>query len=161
MLIFIVAAQVGEYIIFFLNDRFPGWHLATATVVADHSFPLLGGMTRFTFIYLIFIVLLYAGLYRFNIFPKDPFGAKARMQQQRDASQQATTPGAGSTRAARRHAARHATTSGSGSGKAPSARQVAAQAKAASPVRQAGGSDTEYERMKVAQRLRRRRDMKR
>jgi hypothetical protein len=159
MLIFIVAAQVGEYIIFFLNGRFPGWHLATATVIADHKFPLLGGMTRFTFIYLIFIVLLYAGLYRFNIFPRDPFGAKARMQQQRDASQQVTTPGAGSTRAARRHAARHATTSGSV--KAPSARQVAAQAKAASPVRQAGGSDTEYERVKEAQRLRRRRDMKR
>jgi hypothetical protein len=161
MLVFIVAAQVGEYVLFFLAGRFPQWNLIRGTVVADKNFPILGGMSRFTFLYLIFIVALYIALYRFNVFPKDPFGAKARAQQQRDAAAPARTSsgtGAG-TRAERRHASRHAATTTTA--KAPSARQVAAQARAATPAKDPGASDSEYERVKAAQRQRRRRETKR
>ncbi len=160
MLIFIVVAQVLEYLLFFLNDRFPQWRLVQDTIVSDHSFPILGGMSRFTFIYLIFIVLVYIALYRFNVFPRDPFGAKARAAQQRSANTQSAAGSGGGTRAERRHASRHAATTSTGKAP-PSARQVAAQARAASPTQIASASDTEYERVKAAQRLRKRRETKR
>jgi hypothetical protein len=161
MLIFIVAAQLGDYALVLLSARFPQWRLVD-TVVPKNAFPLLDTMSRFNFIYLLFIVLLYIGLFRFNVIPRDVFGAKARAAERASAAKRPTTTGAsGGTRAERRYSARHAATTTSG--KPASARQVAAQARATATASGSApsGSDSEYERVKAAQRQRRRRSTKR
>jgi hypothetical protein len=162
MVIFIVAAQVGEYALVLLSTRFPQWRLVQDTVVPKNAFPLLDSMSRFNFIYLLFIVLVYVGLFRFNVIPRDPFGAKARAAERTAAANRpATTGSSGGTRAERRYSARNAATTTSS--KPASARQVAAQARATASAAAAApnGSDSEYERVKAAQRQRRRRATKR
>src|SRR6185369_7547403 len=46
-------------------------------VLIPTSVPLVGGMTPFLLLYLSLVILLWVLLYRFNIIPEDPFGAKA------------------------------------------------------------------------------------
>lgn len=160
MLIFIVAMQVFEYALAFIGVKF-SLHLERPM---GASIPLVGGMSRFTFIFFLFMLVLYVGLLRFNVIPngKD-------MRAQRAAASQPSAPAAGTSRAARRHAARHAATTSTAT--ASVARRTANAAKAkvqsartkvkSAPVTTAGISDDMYERVKAAQRSRRRREGKR
>ncbi len=159
MLIFIVGANLLETILFVANNT---WKLnLLAPLVSDKNTPILGGMTRFTLIYVIVIVALYAALYRFNIFPKDPFGVKAQAAERarRNAGNQqngATSAHASRSRAARRHAA---STTARG---AQSTRRAAANARTDGGETPAPGEhDSEYERVKAIQRMRRRREARR
>lgn len=161
MLVFIIGAQVFEILLALISQKF-SLHLDTRTVAA-HGTPILGGLTWFSFIYVILILALYFSMYRFNIFPKDAFGFKAAAQQraERQASASATThAGAPRSRAARRHGATTSVVNDT-----PSARRVAANARTQSATVHTapipGEHDDVYERVKAAQRARRRRDTKR
>lgn len=150
MLIFIVAMQVFEYALFFVGAKF-NLHLEQPM---GASIPLVGGMSRFTFLFLLFMLVLYIGLLRFNVIPNGK-----EMRAQRAAAAQPPAP-ASTARASRRRAARHATTTTTATVSA--AKRTATATKVKSMQATATGiSDDVYERVKAAQRLRRRREAKR
>ena|SRR5579872_1285185 len=161
MLIFIVAMQVFEYVLFFIGAKFS----LNLNAPVGKSVPLIGGMSWFTFIYLLFMLVLYIGLLRFGVIPNGK-----TMRQQRAAAQPA--PPATATRSARKRAARHAatttaTTVSTARRTATTARvksgqgTATASAKATSATNATGIGDDAYERVKAAQRTRRRREAKR
>lgn len=163
MLIFIVAMQVFEYVLFFIGAKFD----LNLNASVGKSIPLIGGMSWFTFIYLLFMLVLYIGLLRFGVIPNGK-----TMRQQRAAAAQPAPPAA-ATRSARKRAARHAvtttaTTVSTARRTATTARVKSGQgvttasAKAATSATNAASmSDDVYERVKAAQRTRRRREAKR
>lgn len=152
MLIFIVAMQVFQYALLFIGAKF-NLHLEQAM---GKSIPLVGGMSRYTFLFLLFMIVLYIGLLRFNVIPNGK-----EMRAQRTAAAQPQSP-AGTSRAARRRAARHATTTTTATVSAARRTATVAKTKVKSAQATAAGiSDDEYERVKAAQRLRRRREAKR
>lgn len=133
------------------------------------SVPVLGGLTPFLLIYFLLIALLWFGLYRFNIIPRDPFGVKAQSAARANATTTATSaPGVRKTRADRRHAAvATTTTTGKGSVKV---KDTNANATTSTPrvapvtsVRTGipGGSDKAYEQVRSMQKTRKRREVKR
>lgn len=148
MFVFIIGAQVFEYLLLFLDQRFFKLSLETHMVAAK-SVPLLGSVNQFTFIYLLFILLLYIGLMRFNVLPS----GKDLRAQRTQATTSATTSTASSSasRAARKRAARQAGT--------PAAHTTTTTGRIKSG--QDGDHDDVYERVKAAQRLRRRREARR
>lgn len=151
MLIFIVAMQVFQYALLFIGAKF-NLHLEQAM---GKSIPLVGGMSRYTFLFLLFMIVLYIGLLRFNVIPN---GKEMRAQR---AAAQPQSP-AGTSRAARRRAARHATTTTTATVSAARRTATVAKTKVKSAQATAAGiSDDVYERVKAAQRLRRRREAKR
>lgn len=156
MLIFIIGAQVAEIGLAFVNQKF-SLHLDT-TRMASPSTPFLGSLTWFSFLYVVLILALYVALYRFKIFPRDPFGAKAAAEARATKQQQTTSySNVPRTRAARRHA-----TTTAAAKDTPSARRVAAAARTKTvPTPADGEHDDTYERVKAAQRTRRRRESKR
>lgn len=108
------------------------------TTVAAHSVPLLGGLSWFLLLYMAITIGFWALLYRFKIIPRDPFGMKAQATAR--AAQARPTVSAGRTRAARR-------------GLATTDKVVATPRRVVS-----GEADSAYERVKAAQRARRRRE---
>lgn len=151
MIIFVVGSQLAAYLLFFLNEQF---NLGLNTIVLiPTSVPLVGGMTPFLLLYLSLVILLWVLLYRFNIIPKDPFGAKAAADAR--ARERATVSTSSyRTRSERRRAA--ATTTVKSSAKA----QVEPR-RLATVSHGDDASDEAYERVKAAQRARRRRATKR
>lgn len=154
-LVFLVAMYAFQILLFFVAGRFPGLHLELP--VAASNVPLLGGIRRFDFLFIIVMAGIYFTLVRFNIIPRDPFGVKAQRQTARTDATPART-NRPLTAAERKRAARvhHTTTTSS----APSARRVAAAART-EPDELEGPNDSEYERVKAAQRQRRRRAARR
>jgi hypothetical protein len=146
MILFVVGSQLAAYVLFFLDAQF---RLGLNTVVlVPSNVPLIGGITPFLVLYLAVVILIWVLLYRFNIIPKDPFGAKAAAEARarERAGAAAGTRGsrserrAATTASAKTHTEpRRATTVGHGD--------------------EAG--DSAYERVKAAQRARRRRSAKR
>lgn len=146
MFAFIIGAQVFEYLLLFVDQKVFKLSLETHMVAAK-SVPLLGSMNQFTFIYLVFILLLYIGLLRFNVLPS---GKDLRNQRTQATT---TTTSAGSStasRSARKRAARQASATGH-------AATTTSRVKSG----QAGEHDDVYDRVKAAQRLRRRRETRR
>jgi hypothetical protein len=151
MFVFIIGAQVFEYVLLFVDQRFFNLTLEK-NMVAASSVPLLGSMNIFTFVYLLFILLLYIGLLRFNVLPSSK---DLRNQRARATTTTAASPGA--SRAARKRAARQASSSASVHTATTTARVKSGQV----GQHQVGQHDDVYERVKAAQRLRRRRETKR
>lgn len=152
MIIFVVGSQLAAYVLFFLNTQF---NLGlNDTVLIPTGVPLVGGMTPFLLLYLLFVILLWVLLYRFNIIPKDPFGAKAAAAAR---AQERTTvsTSAHRTRSERRRTATGATTAKS------SAKTPVESRRLATVSHGDDASDEAYERVKAAQRARRRRSTKR
>ncbi|HLZ22651.1 MAG TPA: hypothetical protein VKQ30_11070 [Ktedonobacterales bacterium] len=155
MLIFIVAMQVFEYVLFFIGAKLK----LNLSAPLGKSVPIIGSLSWFTFIYLLFMLALYIGLLRFNVIPNGK-----TMRAQRTAAQQQATP-APTTHAARKRAARHAVTTTATT--VSTARRTATTARvkggqvASTTTNATGIGDDVYERVKAAQRTRRRRDAKR
>ncbi len=145
MIIFVVGSQLAAYVLFFLNAQF---NLGLNSIVLiPASVPLIGGMTPFLLLYLALVIMLWVLLYRFNIIPKDPFGAKAAAEAR---ARERATVSAGShrTRSERRRAA--------------TATKTKAEPRRVATISHGDeASDEAYERMKAAQRARRRRAAKR
>lgn len=149
------------------------WHLGLlGHVTSDHNTPFLGGLRWFDLIFFVVVIGFYVALIRFNILPRDMFGARARTTAARQASTPVERPagsGRDRTRAARRRAAAlaeaqaaaKAAKNGKGSKKAaPASEPVKVAASVADPEAN-GEHDAEYYRVKAAQRLQRRRAGKR
>lgn len=151
MIIFVVGSQLAAYVLFFLNAQFNLGLNNTELIPA--GVPLIGGMTPFLLLYLLFVILLWVVLYRFNIIPKDPFGAKAAAEA-RSRERASVSTGAHRTRSERRRASTATTTKASVKAQ-PEARRVATVSHGDD------ASDEAYERMKAAQRARKRRAAKR
>ena len=147
MFVFIVAAQVFEYLLLFVDQKFFNLSLEKHAI-ASASVPLLGGMNQFTFIYLLFILLLYIGLLRFNVLPS---GKDLRNQRAQATTATTSTASSTASRSARKRAARQS------SATATHSTTTTSRVKSG----QAGGHDDAYDRVKAAQRQRRRRDARR
>lgn len=147
MFAFIIGAQVFEYLLLFLDQKVFKLSLETHMVAAK-TVPLLGSMNLFTFIYLLFILLLYIGLLRFNVLPS---GKDLRTQRARAATTTTSTATSSTSRAARKRAARQASST-AGHGATTTSRVKSGQG---------GDHDDVYDRVKAAQRLRRRRETRR
>ncbi len=143
MMIFIFSAEFLVYLLSFVDrSLFKG---ALETPIKGLTLPLLGTLSPFFILYILLTLGLWMALYRFNIIPKDPFGVKAQQAAARSGSKGAasTTSGVGRNRAARQ-AATTAT------------KETASSRRTAS-----GPNDAVYQRVKAAQRSRKRRDAKR
>lgn len=147
MFVFIVAAQVFEYLLLFVDQKFFNLSLEKHAI-ASPSVPLLGGMNQFTFIYLLFILLLYIGLLRFNVLPS---GKDLRNQRAQATTTTTSTTSSVASRSARKRAARQSSTA------ATHSTTTTSRVKSG----QAGNHDDAYDRVKAAQRQRRRREAKR
>lgn len=153
MAVILVAAPLGNALLVLM---FNALHLSYTQVLISKGVPLIGGMTLFTLFYLIFIVLIYIALFKFNIFPRDLFGAKAKAEARaRERAAQNASNASSNARASRRASTRHVTTTSSAS---PSARRVAAAARTETQPTITGDYDAEHARVKAAQRARRRRE---
>ena len=149
MAIILISAPIGNAILVIL---FNALHISYTQLLIGKGVPLFGGMTVFTFVYLVYIVAIYFALFKFNIFPRDLFGARARMEaRNRDRATRTTSSASSNARASRRAGTRHTTTTTSA---APSARRTAAAAQPSVT----GDYDAEHARVKAAQRARRRRE---
>ncbi|HEV8192472.1 MAG TPA: hypothetical protein VGP82_13480 [Ktedonobacterales bacterium] len=150
MIIFVVGSQLAAYVLFFLNAQF---NLGLNSIeLIPTSVPLIGGMTPFLLLYLASVIGLWVLLYRFNIIPKDPFGAKAAAAA-RARERTSVSTVSHRTRAERRRAT--TSTAKSSAKTQPEPRRVATVSHGDE------ASDEAYERMKAAQRARRRRAAKR
>ncbi len=163
----IQAVQVGLA----LADN--SWHLGLRNyVTSNHNAPIIGGLHWLDLIFFLIVAAFYIALIRFNILPRDLFGARARTT----AAQQAKAPierpagsGKDRSRAARRHAAEVAAAAAAakaaknnkGGKKAAPAPESAKVTASVSDAQASGEHDEEYYRVKAAQRLQRRRTGKR
>ncbi|MGH2486021.1 MAG: hypothetical protein ACRDHE_08425, partial [Ktedonobacterales bacterium] len=77
MAIILISAPLGDALLAFI---FSGLHISVTQVLVGKGTPLIGGMTLFTFCYLVYIILIYIALFKFNIFPRDLFGARAKAE---------------------------------------------------------------------------------
>ena len=153
MAIILISAPLGEYVILLVGKALK---INYNQVIIGKGIPLVGGLTLFTLVYLVYIVLIYIALFKFNIFPKDLFGARAKAEARaRERAAQNASNASSTARASRRASTRHATSTTSAS---PSARRVAAAARAETQPTITGDYDAEHARVKAAQRARRRRE---
>lgn len=179
LIVFVVGSQLLAFVLFFL-DGLVGRRLSTLEIFPP-SVPLIGGMTLYLLVYFLLVVGLWYVLYKTNIIPRDPFGVKTRAAEQArvagGARGAAATPGSGKprTRAERRRlagetaatdAAKSSTKSSAKHATRAPAKPVPAKAapagangKAAKAL--APSHDAEYERVRAADRQRRRRAAKR
>jgi hypothetical protein len=176
ILIWFVASQLIMYLLILLDSalKMPGElpPLETTRLFPPNT-PLLGWVTPFLLIYGVVVIGLWFLLIRFNLIPRDFFGARAQAEQ-RARRQGGTTAantastGPRKTRAQRRYSdARaqeqaQANAKGGKNGAKPAAKPVAraSDAPKASNV-SAGSHDEEYDQVRSAERLRRRRESKR
>jgi hypothetical protein len=158
LLIFLIAAQLLGYLLAFLN----GWlfhcgsaaqvcGMATTIAPPRANVPILSGLQWFLLLYMLMTLGIWYVLYRFNVIPRDPWGVKARNTARAHAASArtrvSTAAVAGRNRAARRAAGTLDSTP--------------VRATTTSRRLEGGAHDAAYERVKAAQRARRRRDAKR
>lgn len=152
MMAYVIGSFLLQYVLLLANSTFK-LHLDQPQSLFPRNTPYIGAMSSFAIIYLLFLIALIWGLYRFNVMPRDPFGARRRAAEQA-ANNAATSTG---TRARSRRR-RGTTTSASSAAHAPSTTRRASAAPRPTLTRAAtdGTSDEHYERVKAMQRLRRR-----
>ena len=182
ILIWFVASQFIMYGLILLDSALPrvnGLPLLESTHLLPTNTPLLGWITPFLLLYGGSVIGLWFLLIRFNLIPRDFFGARAQAQERaRRQSQGATTTGASTgprkTRTQRRHAeavtqtqanAKNSAKGGKATAK-PVAKTPNTPAKPAKPAKPATNApapthDDEYEQVRAADRQRRRRVSKR
>lgn len=149
------------------------WHIGLLNhVTSDHNTPFLGGLRWFDLIFFLVVIGFYVALIRFNILPRDIFGARARTTTAQQASTSIERP-AGSGKDRSRAARRRAAALAEAEAAAKAAKNVKVSKKAAptpqpmkvpatvSDSQASGEHDAEYYRVKAAQRLQRRRTGKR
>jgi hypothetical protein len=142
LLIGMLAYVVGSYalqIVLVLVDSTFKLNLGQVQTLFPKTTPLIGPMTKFALIYFLLVIVLIWALFRFNIIPRDPFGARALRDAQRRQSPTATPPQGQSSWSSQRRAARRA-----------------ADAAAVDQPMASGDHDDEYERVRAMQRARRR-----
>jgi hypothetical protein len=196
LLVFLIGVQVIQTLLIVIANRFNLVPFMSSTLVKRPGVFLLSGMRWFDLIFLALLAAFYFLLLRYNIIPRDPFGARARAQaarvQTRTGSTAPTVNVVPKTRADRRYAANVSGTNAAtkGPAKATSTKptpavkaaptkvsaKTAAQpsVKASAKAGQTGTKgkaaqapaapvsyDTEYARVKAAQRIQRRRTAKR
>lgn len=161
LLAYLVGSIVLQYLLIWLNGTFP-LHLEGTQALFPRNTPLVGSMSTYSLLYLLFLVALIWGLYRFNVLPRNLFGTRAA---QRNATP-VDPPTDGNRRSAAVRRARRASQT-SATTSAPSTTKATARP-ATAPTRRApvqppaatkstNGSDDEvYERVKALQRSRRR-----
>lgn len=173
ILIWFVASQFIMYLLLIVDGWLtkPGQRppLETTHLFPPNT-PLLGWITPFMLLYGGAVIGLWFLLIRFNLIPRDFFGARAQAQERARRQAAGTTPtgastGPRKTRTQRRYAELQAQTNAKGrkNGATSSAKTPAKKASdARKPVAVATGThDSEYERVRSADRLRRRRESKR
>lgn len=157
MAIILISAPLGDALLAFIFSRL---HISVTQVLIGKGVPLIGGMTLFTFAYLVYIILIYIALFKFNIFPRDLFGARAKAEARarERAAIRATSSATSSARASRR-AGRHAsaTTTTSPTTKGRRTPTTTARPQPAAPII-SHDFDAEHARVRAAQRARRRRE---
>lgn len=177
ILIWFVASQFIMYGLLLLDSALtkPGERPPLETLhLLPPNTPLLGWITPFLLLYGGAVIGLWVLLIRFNLIPRDFFGARAqaeaRARRQAGGSTTATgaTTGPRKTRAQRRHVEAQARTQAEtkgGKSSASAKSPVKSTAKANDTKNGAsvssGNHDEEYERVREAERLRRRRQAKR
>jgi len=143
MLVFIVAAQGFEYLLLFANVKL---NLNLQRPIASPNTPLLGGLSAFMLIYLVAIFAIYLLLLRFNILPS---GRTLRANERERQTTETRAPGAARMN---RHANRQNAT---GTAKPKS------QAPVVESFAERTADDINYERVRAAQRQRKRREARR
>jgi hypothetical protein len=138
MLAYVVGSYALQIVLVLVDSTFK-LGLGQMQTLLPKNTPLIGGMTKFALIYFFLVILLIWALFRFNIIPRDPFGARAQAQ----------------TRARGGAAAAPTTETVSWSARKRAARK-AADAAAANEPTFAGAHDDEYQRVRAMQRARRR-----
>ena len=161
LLAYLVGSIVLQYVLIWLSVTFK-LHLERTQALFPRNTPVVGAMSTYSLLYLLFLIALIWGLYRFNVLPRNLFGTRAA---QRNATP-AAPPSDGNRRSAAARRARRAsqasaTTSATNTTRA-SARPATTSTRRA-PVqpppatKATNGSDDEaYERVKALQRSRRR-----
>lgn len=145
MMVFIFSAEFLVYLLSFVDNVV--FHGALTHAVLG-TVPLLGPVSVFFLLYILLTLGLWLALYRLNIIPRDPFGVKA---QQAAARARSTRSGSTTATIGRNRAARQASgTTASAAKDSSSSRRVAS-----------GPNDAAYQRVKAAQRTRKRRSAKR
>jgi hypothetical protein len=139
MLAYVVGSYALQIVLVLVNSTF-NLRLNEVQALFPHTTPLIGNMTKFALIYFLLVILLIWGLFRFNIIPRDPFGARAQAQSRARGNAPAAPTQELVSWSSRRRAARKA----------------ANAAAAAKPTTFAGAHDEEYERVRALQRARRR-----
>lgn len=149
--------MIGSQVLFYVEAVvFVALHLSQQAHIWPASTPILGGLTPFLLIYLLLIIALWYGLYRFKIIPRDPFGVKSQQTARANASASATSiPGTRKTRADRRHATVVASTTPTKGGAKPAKPMTVVEA---APPRE---HDATYQQVRAMQKNRRRREVKR
>lgn len=171
LVVFMFVVQGLQIGLFYAEQR---WHLGLSNFVTrNHSTPIIGGLRWLDLIFFVVVIGFYVALIRFNILPRDLFGARSRTATAAQGSQTQIERPAGSgkdrSRAARRHAAALAEAEAaakaarnSKGGKKTAAAPAPVKVTASVSDPQASGEhDAEYYRVKAAQRLQRRRGGKR
>ncbi len=143
MIIFLVAAQFFGTILSGLNQNN---HWGLERPLAPKGTFLLAGLSPLLIVYFGIAVAIWALLYYFKIIPKDPFGTKAAAQARADRAAAATSTQAGG----RSRAQRRQSTTTTVKGGSTTARVVVNRE-----------HDDAYERVRAAQRAKRRRGAKR
>jgi hypothetical protein len=138
MLAYVVGSYALQIVLVLVNSTF-NLRLNEVQALFPHTTPLIGNMTKFALIYFLLVILLIWGLFRFNIIPRDPFGARAQAQSRARGNVPAAPTKEQVSWSSRRRAARKA-----------------ANAAAAKSTTFAGAHDEEYERVRALQRARRR-----
>jgi hypothetical protein len=135
MLAYVVGSYALQIVLVLVNSTFK-LRLDQAQTLFPRTTPLVGSLTKFALVYFLLVIVLIWLLFRFNLIPRDPFGARAAARPR--GSVPAPTHEMVSW-SARRRAARKA-----------------ADAAAANEPTFAGAHDDEYERVRAMQRARRR-----
>lgn len=144
MMIFVFSAEFLVYLLSFVDRAVFHGALESTTI---GTVPLLGKLSPFFLLYIVLTLGLWLALYRFNIIPRDPFGVKA---------QQATARGRNGTTSSASNAGRNRTARRGTSTTSAAAKDTSSSQRAVS-----GPNDAVYQRVKAAQRARKRRDAKR
>ena len=179
ILIWFVASQLIMYLLIVLDSALkkPGeLPPLEATRLFPPNTPLLGWVTPFLLIYGVVVIGLWFLLIRFNLIPRDFFGARAQAEQRArrqggTAASNGATTGPRKTRAQRRYSDAHVqaqaqanakSAKGGKNGAKPAAKPVAKTSNAPKASSASAGShDEEYDVVRSADRLRRRRESKR
>lgn len=144
-LVFLVVARLIEIGLLWADASY---HLGLEKYVTSQKNAfLIGGMTWFALLYFVAIIAVYVTLLRLNIVPRDPFGVKARAQQQN--SRRGQTGAATSTRSQNRSNGKHASATLQDS---KTVRKVERETR----VVESRPNDAEYDQVKSMQRSRRR-----
>jgi hypothetical protein len=138
MLAYVVGSYALQIVLVLVNANFK-LRLEQVQTLFPRTTPLIGSMTKFALIYFLLVILLIWGLFRFNVIPRDPFGARTQAQSRTRGSVPTAPPKETASWSSRRRAARKA-----------------ANSAATKQATFAGAHDEEYERVRALQRARRR-----